>query len=115
MIGFKINLERRRLGLTLQKLADITNSSKSYICELEHGRTKEVGASKLLLLSAALKVSMEYLADDSIKPESIFKYKQRIRIVEEPNGRETLEYFDNDIDSWVPVEKVSRSYVNRNG
>lgn len=63
-IGEKIKIERKRLGFTLQKLADLTESSKSYIWEIESGKNKEIGHSKLLKIARSLGVTTDFLADD---------------------------------------------------
>lgn len=64
MIGEKVRLYRKRKGLTLQSLADLTDSAKSYIWEIEKGSVKDVSASKLYKLSCALDLTMEYLVND---------------------------------------------------
>lgn len=64
MIGEKVRIHRKRKGLTLQALAEITESAKSYIWEIERGSVKDVSASKLFKLACALDVTMEYLVND---------------------------------------------------
>lgn len=64
MIGEKVRIHRKRKGLTLQALADITESAKSYIWEIEKGSVKDISASKLFKLACALDVTMEYLVND---------------------------------------------------
>lgn len=66
MIGDKIKYLRLKLGMTLQEVGDLIGSTRGYVWELENREIKDIGASKLLSLSKALGVSMEYLADDSI-------------------------------------------------
>lgn len=64
-IAEKIKNERKRMGLTLQKLADLTDSSKSYIFEIESGKSKEIGASKIFKMSKALGVTADFLVNDN--------------------------------------------------
>lgn len=63
-IGEKIKNERKRMGFTLQKLADLTDSSKSYIFEIESGKSKEIGSSKIFKISRALGVTADFLVND---------------------------------------------------
>ena len=64
MIGEKVRIYRKRKGLTLQALAVLTDSAKSYIWEIEKGSVKDISASKLFKLARALDLSMEYLVND---------------------------------------------------
>ena len=64
MIGEKVRIYRKRKGLTLQALAVLTDSAKSYIWEIEKGSVKDISASKLFKLACVLDVTMEYLVND---------------------------------------------------
>lgn len=63
-LGKKIRLERKKLGLTLEELADAIDSSKSYIWELENKDDINPTADKVTKLAGALKVPVEYLLND---------------------------------------------------
>lgn len=63
-LGKKIRIERKRLGLTLEQLADAIDSSKSYIWELENKDDINPTADKVTKLALALKVPVEYLLND---------------------------------------------------
>lgn len=67
IMASKIRELRSTQDLTMQRLADLTNSSKSYVWELESGNMTRPSAIKLLSLAKALNVSMEFLVDDSLK------------------------------------------------
>lgn len=66
LIGQKISLARKSLGLTFDELARESDSSKSYIWELENKFVAYPSADKVLKLSKALGVRMDYLADDTV-------------------------------------------------
>ena len=64
-IGNKIRELRKQRGWTLEKLADETESSKSYIWELENKNPPRPSAEKIAKIAAALKVTTDYLIDES--------------------------------------------------
>lgn len=64
-LGIKIRAERKKNGLTLDQLADLTESSKSYIWELENKDDVNPSGEKLTKLADALKVSIEFLLNDN--------------------------------------------------
>lgn len=70
-LGEKVRIERKRLGLTLDQLAEYSGSSKSYIWELENRPNLKVSADKLLKIANTLKVTMEYLLNEEQQEESI--------------------------------------------
>jgi transcriptional regulator with XRE-family HTH domain len=64
-IGIKIRAERKKSGLTLDQLAELTQSSKSYIWELENKDGVNPSGEKISKLAEALKVSVEFLLNDN--------------------------------------------------
>ena len=62
-LGEKIRKLRKEKGLTLEKLADLTESSKSYIWELENKNMPRPSADKIGKISAVLGVTSEFLMD----------------------------------------------------
>ncbi len=61
-LGDKIKSRRKEKGFTLEKLADLTGSSKSYIWELENKKKPpRPSADKLLKIADQLGVNIEYL------------------------------------------------------
>lgn len=64
ILGEKIKTLRTKKGLTLEKLAEITNTSKSYIWELENGNSSNPTAYKISKISQALDVTTDYLTND---------------------------------------------------
>jgi len=66
-LGEKINKLRKQKGFTLEKLAELTDSSKSYIWELENKSPPRPSAEKITRIAAQLGVTPEYLVDDKHK------------------------------------------------
>lgn len=63
-LGDKIRLLRKQKGLTLEQLAEKTDSSKGYIWELENRDTKNPSAEKLRKIADVLSVTPEFLLND---------------------------------------------------
>ncbi len=68
----RIGKLRDEKGYTLEKLAELTNSSKSYIWELENKALLRPSAEKLSKIAKALEVTIEYLIgnDERMSQES---------------------------------------------
>lgn len=64
ILGEKIRKLRKEKGLTLDKLADLTGSSKSYIWELENKHPPRPSAEKLAKIAEQLDTTIEYLLDE---------------------------------------------------
>jgi len=64
-LGIKINELRRAKGLTLDQLAQATESSKSYMWEIENKDVARPSAEKLDKIASALGVTAAFLMDAS--------------------------------------------------
>jgi len=64
-LGDKIHLLRKQKGYTLDKLAELTDSSKSYIWELENKNPPRPSAEKIARIAAELGLNADYLMDAS--------------------------------------------------
>lgn len=64
ILGEKIRELRKDKKLTLEKLAEMTGSSKSYIWELENKAPPRPSAEKLSKIAEQLGVTIDYLLDD---------------------------------------------------
>ncbi|MEB3286892.1 MAG: helix-turn-helix transcriptional regulator [Vampirovibrionales bacterium] len=62
-LGNKIRTLRKEKGFTLDKLAELSESSKSYIWELENKNPPRPSADKVSKIAAALGVTGDYLLD----------------------------------------------------
>lgn len=69
MIGDKIRALRAELGYTLDKLAELSESSKSYIWELENKNPSRPSAEKVSKIAIALGVTPDYLITESVAVE----------------------------------------------
>jgi transcriptional regulator with XRE-family HTH domain len=65
VLGDKMRELRKRKGYTLEKLAELTDSSKSYIWELENKNPPRPSAEKVARVASALGVTSDYLVDTS--------------------------------------------------
>ena len=68
-IGCKIRELRKSKGYTLDELAALAESSKSYIWELENKNPPRPSAQKLAKIAKALDVTMDYFIDDEVTEE----------------------------------------------
>lgn len=64
-LGEKIQKLRKGKGLTLDQLATLTGSSKSYIWELENKNPPRPSAEKIARIAQHLEVEIDYLLDES--------------------------------------------------
>lgn len=64
-LGDKIRELRKQKRYTIEKLAELTESSKSYIWELENKNTPRPSADKIARIAAVLGVTAEYLLDQT--------------------------------------------------
>jgi len=62
-LGDKIRRLRREKGLSLEKLGELTDSSKSYIWELENKNPPRPSAEKIAKIAGVLGVTADYLVD----------------------------------------------------
>ena len=60
-LGSKIRELRKKNKYTLEKLAEMTDSSKSYIWELENKAQPKPSADKISKIASSLGVTIEYL------------------------------------------------------
>ena len=63
-LGDKIRRLRKEKGFSLDKLADLAESSKSYIWELENKNPPRPSAEKLAKIADQLDTTIEYLLDE---------------------------------------------------
>lgn len=63
VLGDKIRKLRKEKGFTLDKLAELTESSKSYIWELENKSPPRPSADKIGRIAEQLDTTIEYLLD----------------------------------------------------
>src|SRR4051794_5717105 len=64
ILGEKIRRLRKQKGYSLEKLAELSDSSKSYIWELENKKPPRPSADKLTKIAHQLDTTIEYLLDE---------------------------------------------------
>lgn len=98
-LGEKIRRHRQEKGYSLDKLAELTESSKSYIWELENRDTRKPSAEKLTRIAQALSVTTDYLLDESAAPdekvlqEAFFRKFKKL----DPSDQEKIEQM---VEAW---------------
>jgi transcriptional regulator with XRE-family HTH domain len=65
-LGDKIRELRKQKKLSLDQLAELTESSKSYMWELENKDDPKPSAEKVARIATALDVTTEFLLSDSV-------------------------------------------------
>ncbi len=99
----KIRKHRDEKGYSLDKLAELADSSKSYLWELENPRpgkkAVKPSAEKLSKVASVLSVTVEYLLDDSAQAnEKIFQeafYRKFSKL--DPKDKKRIEEM---IEAW---------------
>ena len=102
-LGGKIKKLRNDKGLTLDKLAELSESSKSYVWELENKEPPRPSAEKLSKIASALGVTIEYLMDresrvteaDAIGEMFFRKYQNMDQDVKD-KVRKMVDLWDDD-------------------
>lgn len=92
-LGEKLRALRKKHQLTLEKLAELSGLSKSYVWELENRESQRPSAEKLTALADVLGVSASYFIEEDVRDpeerhldEAFFRNYQRL----EPEAKEQL-------------------------
>ena len=92
-LGEKLNDLRKARGLTLEKLAELSGLSKSYIWELENRESQRPSAEKLTALADVLGVVPTYFIEEDVRApeerhldEAFFRGYQKL----DPDAKEQL-------------------------
>ena len=105
LLGEKIHRLRKEKGYTLEKLGELTESSKSYIWELENKNPPRPSADKIAKIAAALGVTSDYLLDTrellpdpDVVDQAFFRKYQNM----DPNTKERIRQM---VEVWGRQEK----------
>ena len=96
-LGAKLKHHRLEKGYSLDKLAELTGSSKSYLWELENRDTRKPSAEKLNHVAHALGVTTDYLldgtagTDDEMRKEAFFRKFSKLTPDEQDKITEIIE------------------------
>ena len=97
-LGDKIRLLRKQKKLSLEQLAELTESSKSYIWELENKDDPKPSAEKIGKIAAVLDVTAEFLLteslatpDEEVLDEAFFR---KFKTMNEPDTKKIRKILD---------------------
>jgi transcriptional regulator with XRE-family HTH domain len=102
-LGEKIKHLRNEKGLSLEQLAQITDSSKSYLWELENREQANPSLEKINKLAVALDVTAEFLVSspesspgDKVADEAFFRKYQLLPAPEKKKLRKILDAWEDE-------------------
>jgi transcriptional regulator with XRE-family HTH domain len=102
-LGEKIRALRQSKKLSLERLAALTDSSKSYIWELENKDAPKPSVEKIVKIAAALQVTTEFLLTESMATpdaevidQAFFRKYQRMPEETKKRLRQILDAWEND-------------------
>jgi len=68
-LGEKLRKHRDDKGYSLDQLAKLSNTSKSYLWELENRSERKPSGEKLARIAQFLEITSDYLLDDKAQPD----------------------------------------------
>ena len=101
----KIRELRKAKGYSLDKLAEITGTSKSYLWELENRESRNPSAEKLASIAEVLGVTTDFLlsdsaeADDSVKMSAFFRKYNKLNPTDQKRIEEMINSWSRDGES----------------
>ena len=102
-LGDKIRELRNAKGMSLERLAQLTDSSKSYLWELENRDVPNPSADKLTRIAQAVDVTPSFLLDamqtrpdDAVADAAFFRKYQTMPDETKRRLRRILDSFDED-------------------
>ena len=98
-LGEKIKRHRQEKGYSLDKVAELTDSSKSYIWELENRDTRKPSGEKLTRMAEALSVTTDYLLDETASPDEAVVKEAFFRKFSKLD-RKDQERIEDMIEAW---------------
>lgn len=97
-LGDKIRVLRKQKKFSLEQLAELTESSKSYIWELENKDDPRPSADKISKIAAVLEVTSEFLLtessatpDEAVLDEAFFR---KFKAMSEPDKKKIRKILD---------------------
>ncbi|MGD9921165.1 MAG: helix-turn-helix domain-containing protein, partial [Pseudorhodoplanes sp.] len=99
-LGDRIRELRKKQGYTLEKLAELAESSKSYIWELENKQPPRPSADKVAKIARVLGVTAEYLLDPDVTEfadatdEAFYRKYRRMDPATKERFRRMIEVWD---------------------
>ena len=102
-LGEKIRAQRQQKKLSLEQLAELTESSKSYLWELENKDAPRPSAEKVAKIAAVLEVTTEFLLsesvggpDEAVVDEAFFRKYKRLPEADKKRIRRILDAWEEE-------------------
>lgn len=102
-MGERIRARRKAKGFTLDRLAELSSSSKSYVWELENKNPPRPSAEKIMRIAEALDTTSDYLLgvdteEGGVASEdrAFFRKYQGMSLEKRKQARKMLDIFDED-------------------
>ena len=102
-LGEKLRAQRNLKKLSLEQLAELTESSKSYLWELENKDAPNPSVDKLARIAAVLEVTPEFLLsesvaspDEAVVDEAFFRKYKRLPEAEKRKIRRILDAWEEE-------------------
>lgn len=92
-IGQRIRTARRRLGITQERLAELTEFTESHICHIENGKTK-LSLSAIVAIANALHVTVDELLSDSLTKNEAVLEKEMTEVLKDCTDAEYKTIID---------------------
>lgn len=103
LLGDKIRTLRKQKKLSLDQLAELTDSSKSYLWELENKDAPNPSVEKIAKIAAVLEVTTEFLLtesaatpDEEVIDEAFFRKYKSMPEETKRRLRKVLDAWDDD-------------------
>lgn len=77
-IGVNVSSRRHELGMTQEKLAELSDLSINFISKVERGAATDIKAGTLQSLAKALNVSMDELMNGKVKKQQAGPFQQQL-------------------------------------
>jgi len=102
-LGDKIRAARKQKKLSLDQLADLTDSSKSYLWDLENKDDPKPSFEKVAKIAAALEVTPDFLITDDTSPpdqevldQAFFRKYRQLPESTKKKLRQVLDAWESD-------------------
>ena len=102
-LGEKLRAQRNLKKLSLEQLAELTESSKSYLWELENKDAPRPSAEKVAKIATVLEVTTEFLLsestttpDETVIDEGFFRKYKRLPEADKKRIRRILDVWEEE-------------------
>lgn len=103
ILGNKINARRKELKFSIDKLAELSGTSKSYIWELENRENPNPSAEKIENIAKALGITTQFLLestnkkpDENVIDEAFFRKYKELSENDKKKMRKLIDLWDDE-------------------